>query len=243
LIDHVSIPGLLFASPRAGDGKTTVACAVADWFARRGRRVAVLKPIDTGCPRRREGLVSEDAERLAHFGRSRHPLDLICPQRYHDELPPTIAAQRARRPVDWEAVNRSVRLISRDSDVMIVESVGGLGEPLDEKLTSLDLLKSLGLPVLLVVRSGASVIGDAAAAARLVQLFGAKVAGVAINRYASDGPSIVEEAATRQIERHAKSAVLCVVPEETAPSPTVLSPGIVSAVELVDWDRIVNERD
>jgi dethiobiotin synthetase len=36
-----------------GIGKTVVAGAIADWFRRKGARVAVLKPVATGCVRRR----------------------------------------------------------------------------------------------------------------------------------------------------------------------------------------------
>src|SRR5439155_13948892 len=101
--------------------KTIVAGAIADWFRRRGRRVAVLKPVATGCVHRREGLVSEDAEFLAACAEARHPLDLICPQRYVEPLAPAVAAEREGRPLDWEAVQRSIDLMAADSDVLIVE--------------------------------------------------------------------------------------------------------------------------
>src|SRR4030095_9142575 len=91
-----------------------------------GGRVAVLKPAATGCVRRREGLVSEDAEFLAVCADARHPLDLICPQRYVEPLAPAGAAERAKQPLDWSAIQRSIDLMSRDSDVLIVEGVGGI---------------------------------------------------------------------------------------------------------------------
>src|SRR5687768_8214223 len=94
------LPGLFITGTDTGVGKTVVAGAIADWFRRRGDRVAVLKPVGTGCVRRREGLVSEDAEFLAHCADSRHPLDLICPQRYAEPLAPAIAAERAAQPLD-----------------------------------------------------------------------------------------------------------------------------------------------
>src|SRR5215218_2703683 len=100
------IPSLFVTGTDTGVGKTVVAGAIADWFRRRGFRVAVLKPVATGCVRRREGLVSEDAEFLAACAAARHPLDLICPVRYSEPLAPAIAAERAGTPVDWAAVQR-----------------------------------------------------------------------------------------------------------------------------------------
>src|SRR5688500_4660143 len=95
LLRPVDIPGLLITGTDTGVGKTLVAAAVGDWFRRRGRRVGVCKPCATGCARRREGLVSEDAEFLAHHADARFPLDVICPQRYAEPLAPAVAAERA----------------------------------------------------------------------------------------------------------------------------------------------------
>ena len=82
MIRRCPIPGLFVTGTDTGVGKTVVAGGIADWFRRQGTRVAVLKPIATGCEWRREGLVSADAEFLAHCADSPHPLDLISPQRY-----------------------------------------------------------------------------------------------------------------------------------------------------------------
>ena len=45
----VSIPGLFVTGTDTGVGKTVVAGMIADWFRRKGSRVAVLKPVATGC--------------------------------------------------------------------------------------------------------------------------------------------------------------------------------------------------
>src|SRR5438067_9584887 len=87
-LEHLPIPGLFITSTDTGVGKTVIAGAIANWFYRRGKNVAVLKPVATGCVRRREGLVSEDAEFLAVCSSTPHPLDLICPQRYLEPLAP-----------------------------------------------------------------------------------------------------------------------------------------------------------
>src|SRR4051794_28559419 len=66
MLSRPTIPGLLVTGTDTGIGKTVVAGAIAAWFGGQGSRVGVLKPIASGCVRRREGLVSEDAELLAH---------------------------------------------------------------------------------------------------------------------------------------------------------------------------------
>ena len=137
-------------------GKTVIAGAIAHWFARRKFRVGVFKPVATGCPRRREGLISEDAEFLAHCADAPGPLDLICPQRYAEPLAPAVAAERAGQPLDWGAIDRALREISDASDVMIVEGVGGIMAPLDPKNTGLDLARRrlARLPTIAIVAAG-----------------------------------------------------------------------------------------
>src|SRR5438309_2288639 len=127
-------------------------CAIADWFRRQGKTVGVCKIAATGCVHRREGLVSEDAEFLAMCADSRFPLDEIAPVRYAEPLAPAIAAERAKQPLDWEAIDRSIQLMSRDSDVMITEGIGGLLVPMDETHTFLDVAAEMKSPAVVVAR-------------------------------------------------------------------------------------------
>src|SRR2546423_13232212 len=151
MLSPIPIPSLLITGTDTGIGKTVIAAAIAQALRRQGHRVAVFKPCGSGCVLRREGLVSEDAEFLAHCADARHPLDLICPQRYAQPLAPAIAAQRSGRPLDWGCIDRSIRLMSRDSDVMIVEGIGGVLVPPDDNRTLLHVAAELKFPPVLVL--------------------------------------------------------------------------------------------
>src|SRR5579884_3028539 len=183
MLRALSIPGLFITGTDTDVGKTVVAGAIADWFRRRGFRVAVCKPVATGCVRRREGLVSEDAEFLAHCADARASLDEMCPQRYAEPLAPAIAAERAGRPLDWEAIDRSVWRMSGDADVMIVEGVGGLMVPLDGKHTVCDMAGWLGAPAVVVARAGLGTINHTLLTVNALREVKVAVAGVVINRY------------------------------------------------------------
>lgn len=241
MLSRVSIPGLLITGTDTGIGKTLVAGAISHWFRQQeGKRVAVCKPVATGCVRRREGLVSEDAEFLAHCAEARHPLDLICPVRYVEPLAPAVAAEREKRPVDWEAIDRAIHLMSRDSDVMIVEGVGGLMVPMDSKHTFLDVVQWLHLPAVIVARPGLGTINHTLLAVLALRQRGVSVAGVVINRYPTDTPGLAEETNPQAIEKWGKVPILSIVPEEKLPAQPArppVPPGIVSAIKAVDWAR------
>jgi dethiobiotin synthetase len=220
-----------------GVGKTVIAAAIAAWFRGQGSRVGVLKPVATGCERRREGLVSMDAELLAHFADSPHPLDVICPQRYAEPLAPAVAAERAGQPLDWAAVQRSLDRVSRDSDVLVVEGVGGVMVPLDERHTVLDLVRWLGLPTLVVSRAGLGTLNHTLLTLEALRPVG-RIAGIAINRYPAESATVAEETNPRMIDKWGRVQVLCIVPEEPlALLPRHMPPGISAAINTVDWSR------
>src|SRR3984957_17676042 len=133
MLAPIPIPGLFITGTDTEVGKTVVAAAIADWFRRRRFRVGVCKPAATGCKRVREGLVSEDAEFLATCADAAAPLDIICPQRFPEILAPAVTADRARKTMEWKALDHAVLEISYQSDVMIVEGVGGVMVPMDGK--------------------------------------------------------------------------------------------------------------
>ena len=233
----VSIPGLFVTGTDTGVGKTVVAGMIADWFRRKGSRVAVLKPVATGCVKRREGLVSEDAEFLAVCAEARHPLDLICPVRYVEPLAPAIAAERVGEVLDWEAVQRSIDLMTAESDVMIVEGVGGLMVPLDPKHTVRDLVQWLKLPTVVVARPSLGTINHTLLTVDALRAAGVTVRGVVVNRYPPEGAGVPEETNPRAIERWGRTSVLTIVPDEPV-SPGKLPPGIVAAADTVDWQAL-----
>jgi len=242
MLQRLTIPGLFITGTDTGVGKTLVAGAIAAWFAGRGYRVAVSKPIATGCVHRREGLVSEDAEFLAHHADARFPLNVICPQRFAAPLAPAVAAERAGQSVDWNAIDRAIQMMSRQSDVMIVEGVGGLLAPLDPQSTVLDMIGWLGLPAVIVARPGLGTINHTLLTVSALRQANAPIAGVVVNQYPAETPGIAEETNPRAIERWGKVPVLCLAPRFSQFTPPFLPADFVAAFENVDWLGKANGR-
>jgi|SRR6185437_14186258 len=241
MLRPISIPGLFITATDTEVGKTVVAGAIADWFRRRRFRVGVCKPVASGCKHVREGLVSEDAEFLAHCADADAPLDIICPQRFAEPLAPAIAAERAGRPLDWEAIDRALREISSQSDVMIVEGVGGVMVPMDGKFLVRDVIQWLGLPAVVVARPGLGTINHTLLTLTALREAKIPIAGVVINRYPADNAGIAEETNLRLIEKWAKAPLLTVVPDE-AIKPPMLPGGIVAAMQRVEWSGLASLR-
>ena len=235
MLTRVQIPGLFITGTDTEDGKTLVAAAIANWFSRRGHRTAVCKPVATGCVKRREGLVSEDAEFLAHHADAKFPLNTICPQRFAEPLAPAIAAERAGQSIEWNAIDSAIQTMSRQSDVLIVEGVGGIMVPIDRKHTVLDIARWLGLPTVIVARPGLGTINHTLLTVRALREEKIPVAGVVINQYPNETAPIAEETNPRAIEKWGKVPILCLVPKFSGPAIPNLPPDVVAAIDSVDW--------
>lgn len=240
-------PGLFVTGTDTGVGKTAVTCAIAAALRRqrRGLRVGVCKPMATGCRRDREGLVSEDAEALAHFADCRQPLDVINPVRYAPPVAPAVAAEMTGEAVEFGAIARCLEILDESSDAMIVEGVGGLLVPIDHRdarRTVLDLAVELGYPVLIVCRAGLGTLNHTAMTVSLLKSAGLRVAGLAMNFYEADAARATDPSIAGNrvwLERMNGVPILAVAPacpaDEVAPQRATIAPAFLDAVALHYW--------
>jgi len=239
-------PGLFITATDTGVGKTVVTSTIAWHLRQSGLRVAVCKPMATGCRRDREGLVSEDAEAIAHFSDCRQLLDVINPVRYTLPVAPAVAAEKAGEEIDFAAIARSLSVLDDWGDVQIVEGVGGLMVPISARnpqITVLDLAAAIGYPVLVVVRAGLGTLSHTMMTVTLLRQRGLRLAGLVINGYVVDPgsePEDISMVTNRQwLEKMTGLPVLATLPrcapQDVRPELGIISQEVLSAAGLVRW--------
>ena len=206
--------GLFITGTDTGVGKTVVTAALAIVLRRHGLDVGVMKPVATGCVRRREGLVSEDAEFLAQAADAPESLDEIAPIRLAEPLAPTIAAARAGRPLDLEPMWVAWRRLSMAHEIMLIEGIGGILCPITPTESVADLAKEFGLPVVVVARANLGTINHTALTVEAARARGLEVAGIVINRYDRDREDVAQLTAPDEIQRVTGATVLGLVPDD-----------------------------
>ncbi|NQU74955.1 MAG: dethiobiotin synthase [Planctomycetes bacterium] len=219
-------------------GKTLLAGAIARHLRQAGKRVGVFKPAATGCQMGPDGeLVSEDARFLADCAGRPHPLTVVAPQRFAEPLAPNVAAERAGRQVDLDAIFRAYRQIAADSDFVVVEGVGGLLCPISDGFWVIHMAMLCRLPMVIVARANLGTINHtlltlhAARSARLT------VAGVVINRYPVGTTDAAVATNARQIADRGKVIVLTRIDEDPGCSVPLVRLGakVRQAIDQVDW--------
>jgi len=164
-----------------GVGKTLVTSALAAALVRRGRRVGVVKPVETGC--RPD---AEDAATLAAAAGDPASLEEICPYRLPDPLAPALAAERAGVLVDVDALLAHARRRAATVDVLLIEGAGGLLVPLARDTFFADFALRLAAPVLVVVGSRLGAINHALLTFEALATRRIRVAGFVMNRLGPD---------------------------------------------------------
>lgn len=199
-------PGLFITGADTGVGKTYITALLARDLVAAGLRVGVYKPAASGCTRDGDKMVSTDAVAIWEAAGRPGELERVCPQRFLAPLAPHLAAAAEGRRLDLRLVREGVRYWRERSDVVLVEGLGGLLCPLDERTYIADLASDLKYPLLVVVRNALGTINHTLLTliAAAAHGDGLPVAGVVLNRPTppDDDPSV----ATNRAELAARCA-------------------------------------
>lgn len=179
------------AGTDTGIGKTVVSallCAVTS--------ALYWKPIQTGA--------SEGTDRIAVMRYAELPPERTLPETYCFEEPvsPHLAARWAGVRIELESVPR---MSSLGAGGFVVEGAGGVLVPLNDRQFMTDLMRWLGLPVLLACKSGLGTINHT-----LLSLAALRASGVEIRGVVMVGPKNQDN--REAIERYGNVPVVGSIP-------------------------------
>jgi dethiobiotin synthetase len=165
-----------------GVGKTLVASALIHGFAQQGFKSVGLKPVAAGCRLQHNMLISEDVELLMAASNTALPMVQLNPYAFAPAIAPHIAAAQAGVEIKLQVIQQAYQKLVAQTDVVIVEGVGGFRVPLSDGLDTADLAESLALPVILVVGMRLGCLSHALLTAEAIRVRGLKLAGWVANQ-------------------------------------------------------------
>jgi dethiobiotin synthetase len=204
---------LVVTGTGTGVGKTVVTAAIAALAVRRGQRVAVLKPAQTGALPGEPGDVDE-VRRLAGDVTVREL------RRYPDPLSPEAASRRSGiAPVTPAEVAQAATQLDDDHDLVLIEGAGGLLVRFGADGSSLaDVAWSLGALVLVVAEAGLGTLNSTALTAEVATGRGLHVAGVIIGSWPAE-PDLAALSNVADLPVAAGAPLLGALPEGLAALP------------------------
>jgi dethiobiotin synthetase len=136
-------------------GKTLVVAALIRHLRQMGHAVDAIKPIVSGYEPT-QAAASDPGALIAALGLPFSPesIERTSPWRFRAALSPDLAARLEGRLIEVDAVIAFCKTaVERRRDILLIEGVGGVMEPLDQHHTILDVMMALRLPLILVTGS------------------------------------------------------------------------------------------
>jgi dethiobiotin synthetase len=174
----------MFVTATGADvGKTFVARGMIRELRARGLAVDALKPVITGYDAHTAHL-SDTGRLLAALGRPLTPrqINQVSPFRLREPLSPDHAARIEGRPIDFKTLNTFCRTaISRHKGALLIEGIGGIMVPLDDRHTVLDWMIEIDLPAILVTGSYVGALSHTLTALDVLERNALKIAAVVVS--------------------------------------------------------------
>lgn len=210
------MPGLFVTATGTDVGKTYVTAGLIRAARRAGRPIDALKPVLSGYDSA-DAATSDAGILLDALGREADPeaVAAIAPWRFSAPLSPDMAAAAEGRRLDFDAVVASCRACIAQGHFSLIEGVGGVMVPLDERRTILDLAAALALPVVLVSTTALGAISHLLTARAVLLARGLAIRAIVLNESAV---STVPLDATRATLAAFCDEPLLVLPRDAPPA-------------------------
>jgi dethiobiotin synthetase len=169
------------AATGTGVGKTFTTCALLHAARQRGAVMRGLKPVISGWDA--ADATSDTAQIIVASGMTGE-VAKISPWRFAAPLSPHRAAALEQKTLDMGSLTDWTNEQIRHTPRTLVEGVGGVMVPLNDRDTTLDWMVALGLPVILVVGSYLGTISHTLTALSVVRARGIRVRALVMNESA-----------------------------------------------------------
>lgn len=161
-----------------GVGKTLVTAGLVGRFRAAGRDARAVKPVQTGYP------PDDDAAFVvAACGTDRAA---TCLRRLEPALAPAVAADVTDETLDYGTIRAETAAALAEGDPGVLEGIGGLRVPLADGREVLDLVGDLGIPAVVVARSGLGTLNHTALSVSALRRRDVEVSAIVLNRYEDD---------------------------------------------------------
>ncbi len=223
---------LFVSGSEKNSGKTFVTAGLAATMQSLGYSTCVYKPVQTGAIER-QGFVQAPDLTLIKF------VDPYIKTYFSyllkDSSIPAIAAELENVKIDKNIIVEDYKSLEKEFECAITDGTQGLSTPLSDDFLEQDLVKTLNLPVLLIVSPSENSVNNTLANINQATANGVKIRGVIIN----DCPEIIQDVNIKSmpklIEKHTDTKILGVMPhfeDLKSVNPNDLISNVLTGVDL-----------
>jgi len=173
--------GFFITGTDTGVGKTVIAGALIKAIHAQGLSVCGMKPVETGCSRTGNNLFPSDGMFLKKVAGMDENISQITPYCFETPVAPSLASEMEGRPVSIDGIIEKVHDLLQRYQAVVVEGVGGILVPIRKDYFVADLVKELGLPLIVVARPTLGTLNHTLLTVHYALKEGIRVSGIIIN--------------------------------------------------------------
>lgn len=179
--------GIFIVGTDTDVGKTIVTAGLIHVLRSNGYNATYFKAALSGALEVGDRLIPGDTKVVSEVSNLEEAYENITPFVYKAAVSPHLAAKLENNPIDLNIVKEKYNYLKGRYDFIIAEGSGGIICPLidDERgvYTLENLIKDLGMEVIIVARAGLGTINHTVLTIRYIQELGIKIKGIIINNY------------------------------------------------------------
>lgn len=176
--------GVFITGTDTNVGKTVVTAALGLALQPSGGKVGIMKPVETGTM---PDDTTSDGHRFRKLFAPYKNVDVRSLYSFPSPVAPLEAARTDQQLIDVEAILDDYRTFAAHHDYLLVEGVGGILVPLTQTRDVRDLIGLLGLPCLIVSRTGLGSINHTRLTLMGLQEAGVPILGILLNHTENTG--------------------------------------------------------
>jgi len=191
-------------------GKTVVTACLATLFKNQG--IGVMKPIETGVDPKCSSTANSDTKFLMEVSGTKDAEEEVCPLRLKAPASPYQASQIAGTSIQPSTILKQFKLLQSRHNMMLVEGVGGLLVPITARYNVADLVREIGLPLIIVSRFKVGTLNHTLLTLNAARQHGLKIKGIILNKQENGDLDNVEEQQGKLLEELSDTPILGTCP-------------------------------
>lgn len=164
-------------------GKTWVTAGLVAALRERGFACGAWKPVQSGA---NLNDTAADSHFLGKWGGLNDRPEEIATYTFSAPLAPLLAAEQENTEIHIESLLAAQDKLLEKHEMLLVEGAGGLAVPLTSEMLIADLAAMLGLPLLIIAKSGLGTVNHTLQTIAYARQKGIRVLGVIFNGYPLD---------------------------------------------------------
>lgn len=191
-------------------GKTIVTAGIAGTMQSLSYSTSVYKPIETSGVEVDGGISSTDISAISNFDSN---IKTTISYLFKSPSTPLAAAYESNNTkIDIQKIYNDYQTNIQMTECHIVEGTNSIASPIDETRVEADIVKTLGLPLLLVLNPKKSTIEDAIMGINYVNSQHLNLLGVIVNNYEENSFYLEEKYFPQFVEEYTNAKILGTLP-------------------------------